>query len=110
MDRSQTHATIECRAKEQAEFCQIFSNPIRILILWSLMDREMSVGAIADEVDSSIQNVSQHLSRMKAQKLVKWRRDGQTIFYQINREILENHCAGLLRLNPVAGINEKVGA
>ena len=110
MDRSQANVPIAFRAKEQAEFCQVFSNPIRILILWSLMNREMSVGAIADEVDSSIQNVSQHLSRMKEHKLVKWRRDGQTIFYQINREILENHCAGLLRLKAVAGINEKVGA
>ena len=108
MDRSQTYAPIKIRAREQAEFCQVFSNPIRIMILWSLTNKEMSVGAIAEEVDSSIQNVSQHLSKMKEHKLVRSRRDGQTIFYRINREILKNHCAGLLDLNAVADVKEKV--
>jgi DNA-binding transcriptional ArsR family regulator len=72
------------------------------------MNREMSVGAIAEQVVSSIQNVSQHLSKMKAHKLVRSRRDGQTIYYRINRELLENHCASLLGWNSVADIQEKV--
>ena len=102
MDRTRADAPIEIRAREQAEFCRVFSNPIRIMILWSLMKGEMSVGAIAQEVDSSIQNVSQHLSKMKEQNLVESHRDGQTIFYRINREILEDHCSGLLDRNAVA--------
>ena len=92
MDLIHTITPIELRAKEQAEFCQIFSNPTRILILWSLGNNELSVGAIADEVKSSIQNVSQHLSRMRQHNLVRSRRDGQTVYYRLNLEVLQDKC------------------
>jgi DNA-binding transcriptional ArsR family regulator len=108
MNLLKTSVPVEIKAKMQAEFCQVFSNPIRVLILWSLMQQEMSVGDIAEEVDSSIQNVSQHLRRMKEYHLVRSRRDGQTIYYRIDREILEKHCASLLALNAVSTAKEDV--
>ena len=35
-------------AKDQANICRIFGNARRVLILWALVDGEMSVGDIAD--------------------------------------------------------------
>ena len=84
-------------AKQQAELCRVFGNASRILILWHLVDQEASVGEIADEVGSSLQNISQHLALLKEHDLVATRRDGQTIYYRIaDNEWLKN-CPVLLK-------------
>jgi DNA-binding transcriptional ArsR family regulator len=83
--------------EKQAEFCSVFSNARRVQILWVLGDRELSVGAIAEAVGSSLQNVSQHLGKMKEHNIVSARREGQTIYYRIEREALSEKCLGLLQ-------------
>jgi DNA-binding transcriptional ArsR family regulator len=84
-------------AEHQAEICKTFSNPTRILILWTLSEDELSVGEIANAVNASIQNTSHHLRIMKDKGILNARRQGQTIFYAIqNRKIVEN----LLRKSP----------
>ncbi len=88
---------VEYLAEQQADFCQIFSNARRVQILWALMDRELSVGAIAELVGSSLQNVSQHLSKMKDYNIVSSRREGQMIYYRIEEQALADNCLGLLR-------------
>ena len=70
-------------AERQAVLCRLFGNASRILIVWSLSDRELAVTEIADEVGTSIQNISQHLSLLKEHNIVSARRDGQTIYYRI---------------------------
>jgi len=70
-------------AERQASLCKLFGNASRILILWSLSERELAVTEIADEVGTSIQNISQHLSLLKEHNVVAARRDGQTIYYRI---------------------------
>jgi DNA-binding transcriptional ArsR family regulator len=62
------------------------------LILWSLSDRELPVTEIADEVGTSLQNVSQHLALLKEHKIVSARRDGQTIYYSIVENEWLNDC------------------
>jgi len=99
MINSQRYAPIERLALRQAGFCRVFSNARRVLILWVLAEKELSVGAIAEEVGSSIQNVSQHLGIMKAHNIVSSRREGQTIYYRIEREVLAENCFGLLQAN-----------
>jgi len=102
----QEATVIEHLAEEQAKFCSVFSNARRIQILWALADRELSVGAIAEAVGSSLQNVSQHLSKMKGSNIVSTRREGQTIYYRIEREALIEQCRGLLQANASEVRNE----
>lgn len=71
-------------AGEHAEICKLFGNVSRVLILWSLSDRELPVSEIADEVGTSLQNISQHLALLKEHGIVTARRDGQTIYYRIS--------------------------
>jgi DNA-binding transcriptional ArsR family regulator len=99
MDDFQETPSIERLAEGQARFCSLFSNARRIQILWALAEGELSVGAIANAVGSSLQNVSQHLSRMKDFNLVSSRREGQTIYYWIEKEALMMRCLNLLRAN-----------
>jgi DNA-binding transcriptional ArsR family regulator len=74
---------MEDLACDQAAFCKVFGNARRVLILWSLRDGELSVGEIAEAVDASLQNTSQHLHLMKESGVLSSRRDGQTIYYRI---------------------------
>ena len=84
-------------AEKQAELCKIFGNTSRILILWSLADRELPVGEIADEVGTSLQNISQHLAVLKEHRIVVSRREGQTIYYRIADTEWIHDCPALLK-------------
>ena len=48
-------------AESQAEIYRIFSHSNRIQIFWLLMESEMSVNDIAESIEASVQNTSQHL-------------------------------------------------
>jgi ArsR family transcriptional regulator len=70
-------------ADKQAKLCRVFGNASRILIVWSLVGRELPVTEIAVEVGTSLQNISQHLNLLKRYEIVVARREGQTIYYRI---------------------------
>lgn len=72
-------------AEKQAEICGVFSNPRRILILWTLLDQELTVGEISTAINASMQNTSHHLRLMKDKGILNSRRDGQSIYYRIER-------------------------
>ena len=71
------------KAQEQAEFCGILGNAHRIQIVWILGDRELTVSEIAEEINASMQNTSQHLRLMKNKGVLGSRRDGREIYYRI---------------------------
>ncbi|MBN9032044.1 MAG: transcriptional regulator [Rhizobiales bacterium 63-7] len=62
------------------------ANPKRLQILCSLVKGEVAVGALASQVGLSQSALSQHLSKLRAQKLVNTRRDAQTIYYSSSSE------------------------
>ncbi len=80
------------KAERQAKLCEVFSNPKRVLILWHLMEQEMSVGEIAQAIHTSLQNASQHLRHMKVNNIVTTRRDGQTVYYRISTHMPKREC------------------
>jgi tRNA 2-thiouridine synthesizing protein A len=79
-------------ARQQAEICKVFGNANRILILWVLGDRELSVGDIAEAIDSSLQNTSQHLRLMKDRGILVSRREQNTIYYGVADHTLMEGC------------------
>ncbi len=88
---------VQDRAVVQAEFCKVFGNVQRLMILWSLADGELSVGDIARSVNGSLQNTSQHLHLMKNKGILTSRREGQTIYYCIAKNELLKNCPLLLQ-------------
>lgn len=62
------------------------ANPKRLMILCSLVEGEVPVGVLATQVGLSQSALSQHLSKLRAQRLVKTRRDAQTIYYSSTSE------------------------
>lgn len=74
------------KAEIAAGFLSAMANPKRLLILNALVENEMAVGALAQQVGLSQSALSQHLSKLRAQKLVTTRRDAQTIYYSSNSD------------------------
>ena len=62
------------------------ANPKRLMILLNLVQGEMAVGVLAGRVGLSQSALSQHLSKLRAKKMVNTRRDAQTIYYSANSE------------------------
>ncbi|SER83881.1 DNA-binding transcriptional regulator, ArsR family [Gracilibacillus ureilyticus] len=62
------------------------SDPTRIRILHLLFDRELSVTNIAETLDLNQSNVSHQLRFLKNLRLVKYRREGKTIYYSQDDE------------------------
>lgn len=62
------------------------ANPKRLMILCSLVEGVVPVGVLATQVGLSQSALSQHLSKLRAQRLVKTRRDAQTIYYSSTSE------------------------
>jgi len=70
-------------AQELAEFCGILGNAHRIQIVWALGKQELTVSEISAELNTSMQNTSQHLRLMKNKGVLLSRRDGREIYYRI---------------------------
>ncbi|MGC2872607.1 ArsR/SmtB family transcription factor [Ihubacter sp. rT4E-8] len=66
-----------------AELFKVFGDPTRIRILYALSTEELCVQDIADKLDMSQSAISHQLRILKQMSLVKFRRDGKTIYYSL---------------------------
>ena len=55
----------------------------RLMVLCQLASGEKSVGELSKALEIPQSPLSQHLSRMRKEKLVSTRRDAQTIYYSL---------------------------
>ncbi|MCF6225134.1 MAG: metalloregulator ArsR/SmtB family transcription factor [Xanthomonadales bacterium] len=78
------------QAAEQAcVLMKTLSHPDRLMVLCQLKEGEKSVGEIAKMVGIAQSPLSQHLSKMRLQGIVKNRRSAQSIFYSLANEEVE---------------------
>lgn len=66
-----------------AELFKVFGDPTRVKILSALLEAELCVCDIAQLLGMSQTAVSHQLRVLKNSKLVKFRRDGKTVFYSL---------------------------
>ena len=66
-----------------AELFKIFGDTTRIKILYALFEAELCVGDMAQLLGLSQTAVSHQLRVLKGNKLVKFRREGKTVFYSL---------------------------
>ena len=81
-----TTPTLSEQSNAAAGLLSAMANPKRLMILCSLVEGEVPVGVLATQVGLSQSALSQHLSKLRAQRLVKTRRDAQTIYYSSTSE------------------------
>ena len=68
------------------EVFRMLAEGTRIQILWALVDREMSVTDLAETIGKPGPSVSQHLAKLRMARLVRTRREGTQIFYQLEND------------------------
>lgn len=82
-----------------ADVFKVFGDPTRIKILYSLFKNEMCVCDIAAIVGVSQSAISHQLRLLKHSKLVKYRKDGKTIYYSLDDEHVKSiFNAGLIHV------------
>ncbi len=69
-----------------SELFKIFGDSTRIKILYSMFDTELNVGDMARILNLSQSSVSHQLRILKDAKLVKFRREGKSIYYSLDDE------------------------
>ena len=66
-----------------AELFKAFADPTRVRILTHLLGGELCVGELATAVETSQSAVSHQLRILKQMHLVKFRREGKTLWYSL---------------------------
>jgi len=90
---------LEAQAAEVAVILHALANERRLMILCKLVEwGEGNVNALAEAVGLSQSALSQHLAKMRAEGLVTYRRESQTLWYRIADERIEQLFATLHRL------------
>ena len=74
----------ELSLSDLAEFFRIFGDTTRIRILYALYECEMCVCDLGELLGASQSAISHQLALLRANKLVKYRRDGKTVFYSLD--------------------------
>ncbi len=69
-----------------AELFKVFGDTTRIRILYELFGGEMCVGDIAEKLAMTQSAISHQLRVLKANRLVRFRRDGKTVYYALDDE------------------------
>ena len=60
------------------------SHPLRLKILCTLGDQEVSVQEIVDSVGTSQSNISQHLAILRDKGILAARKDANKVFYRVS--------------------------
>lgn len=72
-----------CQARRASDFLKALSHETRLLILCTLNDGEKTVSELEESLGLQQAVVSQQLARLRADDLVKTRREGRQVFYRI---------------------------
>lgn len=73
-----------------AELFKVFGDSTRIKILYALSSRELCVGDIAQMLHLSQSSISHQLRILKDSKLVRFRREGKSVFYALDDDHVRN--------------------
>lgn len=94
-------------AEKVSEILTTLAHPVRLIIVCSLLQKEMCATQLLELVGTSKGNISQHLKLLLLRKLIHKRKDGNRIYYRIADPNLENiigclnkcYCQGSIKLD-----------
>ena len=83
VERVRTQLPPDEQLYDLAELFKIFGDSTRVKILYALYESELCVCDLADVLGLTQSAVSHQLRLLKSSKLVKFRREGKTVFYSL---------------------------
>lgn len=72
------------KADMAAQFLKSLANSTRLMILCLLVEGEKSVSQLIEATEIGQSSISQHLSKLKEEGIIDFRRDHRTLYYYIN--------------------------
>ena len=81
-----------------ARIGKALSSPVRLEMIYLLLQGERSVERLAAEIGISMANASQHLKQLKAARLVEARKDGHHVHYRASSPAVADLLGALQRL------------
>ncbi|MES2120668.1 MAG: metalloregulator ArsR/SmtB family transcription factor [Pseudomonadota bacterium] len=74
----------ETQARDATSLLKAVANECRLLVLCYLAEEgELSVGQLGERVALSQSALSQHLAKLREERLVSTRKDAQTVYYRL---------------------------
>lgn len=73
-----------------AEVFKVFGDTTRMKIISALLETELCVGDIAEITNSTQSAISHQLRVLKQAKLVKYRKEGKTVYYSLDDEHIKD--------------------
>ena len=93
-----------------AQIHQALADPLRTLIVYLLMDRELSVGEMIKVLKEPQHKISRHLAVLKKAGVLKDRRQGTRVYYAVAPGLGEEWKAALVALRRCWGKSTEVKA
>ncbi len=76
----------------QAEISKTLAHPLRLALLHILKDGEKTVSELVGIIGASQSNISQHLALMRQRQIVKTRKTGSSVYYQVANPKISQAC------------------
>jgi ArsR family transcriptional regulator len=87
----------------EADLIRVLANPKRLMIVDLLGRGARTVTEIADRLNLSLQNTSQHLRVMRDRGIVRAHRDGHEVRYALMNPVISESCR-LVRRSLLSGV------
>jgi len=84
LEKVRSGLTDENLLRKMAEIFKVMNDPTRLKIINALMLSEMCVCDIAALMGTTQPTISHHLKIMRQSELIKYRRDGKTVYYSLD--------------------------
>ena len=81
---ARAHILADDKLDPLCDIFKVLSDPTRMRIILALVDSEMCVCDIAGAVECSQSNVSHQLRLMRQSGIVKFRKDGKSVYYSLD--------------------------
>ena len=79
-------SVLEANSAKASQLLRVLSNEKRLMILCNLLDGEKSVQQLQEATGLGQSTVSQQLAVLRGERIVKWRREAQSVFYSVDSD------------------------
>ena len=80
---------MRANAAQASALLKSLANPSRLMVLCALVNREHTVGELEEITGLSQSAISQHMARLRDEKIVATRREAQWIYYSLADEAVK---------------------
>jgi DNA-binding transcriptional ArsR family regulator len=98
--------TIPVSERRFSRFFKAFGDPTRLKILTLLAEKELAVADIVKGVGLAQPTISRHLAILRDADIVHDRREGQQVFYSLNKDVVAGCCTGFCNCLQIKVVRE----